>query len=132
MTYLLDTNSCIKYLNGSSESVRRHLESAHPRDIFLCSVVKAELLYGAMKSARIRENLSRIQAFSRPFISLPFDDEAAGIYSEIRAQMERLGTLIGPNALLIASIALAREATLVTHNTREFGRVQGLKLEDWE
>lgn len=132
MTYLLDANSCIKLLNGRSENIRRRLESERPQDIVLCSVVKAELLYGAFKSVRRTENLDRLRPFFRRFISLPFDDVAAETYGEIRARLERAGTLIGPNDLLIAAIALSQSVTLVTNNTREFRRVEGLHLEDWE
>lgn len=66
------------------------------------------------------------------FVSLPFDDQSAVIYGQIRAQLAAPGTPIGPNDLLIASIALANNLILVTHNTREFSRVEGLRLEDWE
>ncbi len=132
MTYLLDTNTCIRYLNGKSESIRQSLESKRPHDIALCSVVKAELFYGAMKSANPEKNLAKQQQFAGPFISLPFEDKAAERYGQIRAKLEKLGTPIGPNDLLIAAIAVANDVTLVTHNTREFSRVEGLKLEDWE
>ena len=88
--------------------------------------------YGAFKSARLQKNLSRLQTFFRRFISLPFDDAAAEAYGEIRARLERAGTLIGPNDLCIAAIARTNGMTLVTHNVREFGRVEGLQLEDWE
>lgn len=64
------------------------------------------------------------------FVSLPFDDQSAVIYGQIRAQLAVSGTPIGPNDLLIASIALANNLILVTHNTREFSRVEGLRLED--
>lgn len=132
MSYLLDTNSWIQFLNGRSESIRRRLESTKPQDIVLCSVVKAELLYGATKSARPAENLAKIRAFVERHISFPFDDGAAQVYGALRARLERLGKPIGPNDLLIASIALAQGATLVTHNTREFSRIEELDLEDWE
>lgn len=132
MIYLLDTNTCIKYLNGRSESIRQRLTSTRPQDILLCSVVKAELFYGAMKSARPDENLAKQYRFVNRFVSLPFDDSAAEVYSHIRTQLEKLGTPIGPNDLLIAAIAVANDVTLVTHNTGEFSRVVGLKIEDWE
>jgi tRNA(fMet)-specific endonuclease VapC len=132
MIYLLDANSCIKFLNGRSENVRRRLEAKRPQDVALCAVVKAELLYGALKSARPAENLDRLRPFFERFISLPFDDAAAEIYGAIRVRLERAGTPIGPNDLFIAAIALAQGSTLVTHNTREFRRVEGLLLEDWE
>lgn len=66
------------------------------------------------------------------FVSLPFDDQSAVIYGQIRPQLAAPGTPIDPNDLLIASIALANNLILVTHNTREFSRVEGLRLEDWE
>jgi tRNA(fMet)-specific endonuclease VapC len=132
MTYLLDTNVCIRYLNGQSEAIRRRLESTPPHEIVLCSVVKAELFYGVDKSKHVNRNLTRLRRFLAPFASLPFDDTAAEIYGRIRAQLETTGTLIGPNDLLIAAISIANGATLVTHNTQEFGRIEGLELEDWE
>jgi tRNA(fMet)-specific endonuclease VapC len=132
MIYLLDTNSCIKFLNGRSDSVRRHLEARRPQDVALCSVVKAELLYGAIKSARKAENIDRLRSFFQKFSSFPFDDAAAEVYGAVRARLERTGTVIGSNDLLIAAIALARGATLVSHNTREFSRIEELLLEDWE
>ena len=132
MTYLLDTNTCIKYLNGKSASIRQRLEALLPQDIVLCSVVKAELFYGAMKSANPQKNQAKLQPFVSRFASLSFDDEAAKIYGRIRADLEKLGTPIGPNDLLIAAIGVTNDVTVVTHNTREFSRVAGLKLEDWE
>ena len=132
MSYLLDANTWIEFLNGRSENVRRRLESTRPEEIVLCSVVKAELYYGAAKSARPAENFGRIESFIDKFVSYPFDDAAARIYGDIRARLERSGKLIGPNDLLIAAIALARDAMLVTHNTREFARVEELPLEDWD
>ena len=118
MSYLLDTNTCIQYLNGRSESVRRHVASRRPGEIVLCSVVKAELLYGAMKSTNVERNLRRVRGFVNRFASLSFDDPAAEAYGRIRSQLERMGTPIGPKDLLIAAIALANRVSLVTHNTR--------------
>jgi tRNA(fMet)-specific endonuclease VapC len=98
----------------------------------LCSVVKAELLFGAAKSRASQQTRSRLDRFLQPFESLPFDDRAANQYARIRAQLERHGTPIGPNDLMIAAIALAHDAILVTANSREFARVEGLQWEDWE
>ena len=108
------------------------MASTQPDDVVLCSVVKAELLYGVAKSAHPDRNLAKLRRFFAPFLSLPFDDYAAEIYSQIRAQLEKSGTPIGPNDLLVAAIALANGKKLVTHSTREFGRIDGLMLEDWE
>jgi len=132
MRYLLDTNACIRYLNGRSESLRQHIISKNPDDLVLCSVVKAELFYGAQKSQNPQKSLQKQLLFVNRFISLPFDDKAAEVYGRIRAQLEKVGTPIGPNDLLIAAIAIANDVTLVTHNTREFRRVMGLVIEDWD
>jgi tRNA(fMet)-specific endonuclease VapC len=132
MKYLLDTNVCIRYLNGQSDDFRHRLESKLPEEIALCSVVKAELLYGVVKSAKPEKNLERLSYFLMGFQSLPFDDNSAQVYAEVRAELERAGKPIGPNDLLIASIALANQLILVTHNTREFSRIKGLSLEDWQ
>ena len=132
MRYLLDTNACIRYLNGRSESLRQRITAQDPDDIVLCSVIKAELFYGARKSQNPQRSLQKQQIFVNRFVSLPFDDKAAEEYSRIRAELEQAGIPIGPNDLMIAAIAVANNVTLVTHNIREFGRVTGLQIEDWE
>jgi len=132
MKHLLDTNTCIRFLNGTSERVRERMAAIEPRDIALCSIVKAELLYGALKSARPDRNVGRLRPFFSRFVSLPFDDASADEYGEIRVQLEAAGTPIGPNDLCIAAIAKANDLSLVTHNTAEFSRVEDLRLEDWE
>lgn len=98
----------------------------------LCSVVKAELLFGVAKSENPEGRLKKIKTFVDRFASLPFDDSAAASYAEIRADLEKRGLPIGPNDLQIVSIAVANQLVLVTHNVREFGRVKGLEIEDWE
>lgn len=132
MKYLLATNTCIRYLNGRSPSIKTHLAAVQAEDIVACSVVKAELFYGALKSARPAENLQYQERFISRFVSLPFDDLAAEMYGRIRIDLEKIGQLIGPNDLLIAAIALAHNLTLITHNTREFSRVNNLQIADWE
>jgi tRNA(fMet)-specific endonuclease VapC len=92
----------------------------------------AEFYYGAHRSIRKTKTLSQVESFCRRFQSLAFDDPAAEQYGRIRAHLASQGTLIGPNDLLIASIALANRLTLVTYNTTEFSRVPGLTLEDWQ
>jgi tRNA(fMet)-specific endonuclease VapC len=130
--YLLDTNACIRLLNGRAPNVARRLERHRPADVALCSVVKAELVYGAHRSNRAAENLRLLERFFAPFTSLPFDDRCADVYGRIRADLERAGMPIGPNDTMIAAIAVAHELTLVTANTREFERVIGLTVENWE
>ena len=130
--YLLDTNACIQILNDTSPPLVQRLASHAPSEIRLCSIVKAELLYGARHSQRVAENLKLLAHFFAPFVSLPFSDRCAEQYGQIRAELAQAGTLIGPNDLLIAAIARAYDMTLVTHNVEEFGLVNGLRLEDWE
>ncbi len=98
----------------------------------LCTVVLAELLYGALRSRDVAKNLADVRNFIVGFSSLGFDTAAAEEYARVRADLAAKGTPIGPNDLLIASIALAHGLTLVTHNTVEFSRVTGLVLEDWQ
>ena len=130
--YLLDTNVCINFLNGSSKSVVQHFRSHSPSEIVVCSIVKAELLYGARNSQRVDANLQILKMFFSPLESLPFDDRCADEYGLIRADFAAQGRLIGPNDMLIAAVARAYDAVLVTHNTREFSRITGLSVDDWE
>ena len=130
--YLLDTNACIAVLNGSSQPLIARLRNHNPGDILLCSIVKAELRYGAYHSSRVAENLRLLDSFFEPFNSIPFDDECCDAYGRIRSDLARIGKPIGPNDLLIAATAIANDLTLVTANTDEFGRVPGLSVENWE
>lgn len=130
--FLLDTNACIKILNNTSPVLVSRLRSRHPSDIRLSAVVKAELIYGARKSARPAENLRVLTDFFRPIRSLSFDDACSEQYALIRVELERDGTPVGPYDMMIAATAIAHQLTLVTHNTGEFSRIPGLAWEDWE
>jgi tRNA(fMet)-specific endonuclease VapC len=132
MKYLLDSNVCIQYLNQRSEKIIQRLQDLSDTDILVCSIVKAELFYGAMRTNNPEKTLQKQQEFLNRFISLKFDDECAIIYGEIRSKLAAKGTPIGNNDLHIAAIAIANNLTLITHNTREFSRIDNLKLEDWE
>lgn len=132
MNYLLDTNACISYLNDPQSPVRYHLDRLEPTSVFVCSIVKAELYYGVMNSRHPQKNREKLELFLRQLGSFTFDDAAALIYGEVRAKLSAAGRLIGPYDLQIAAIALVNGLTLVTHNTEEFSRVVGLKIEDWE
>ena len=132
MIYLPDTNAWIAYINLGDSPVKSQFRAHSPADIAFCAVVKAELLYGAYRSMRREDNLHLLTSLFQLFKSLPFDDAAADTYGRIRADLTARGTPIGLNDLMIAAIALAHHLTLVTHNIREFGRVEGLHLEDWE
>ncbi|MDZ4141102.1 MAG: type II toxin-antitoxin system VapC family toxin [Methylotenera sp.] len=132
MISLLDTNACIQLWQRKNLTVRRHFTQHSPADIALCSVVKAELLFGALRSAQKENNLQLLHKLFAPLHSFEFDDNAAEHYAQIRADLTAQGNLIGANDLMIAAIARANKVTLITNNTGEFSRVQGLQIEDWE
>ena len=131
MSYLLDTNICVALLKRGDRPLSTRLSREVPSNVALCSVVRAELLYGARKSERLDANLRLLEVFFAAFQSLPFDDRAAEYYGSVRAFLARLGTPIGANDLFVASIALSNDATLVTRNTDEFRRVPGLRVDAW-
>jgi tRNA(fMet)-specific endonuclease VapC len=132
MIYLLDTNVCVTYLRGKDVLLMQRVTAQQPTDVGLCSVVLAELYYGAALSNQPTMHKGKVQAFVRQFRSLPFDDQAADVFGGLRAHLVKLGTPIGPYDLMVAAIALARSLTVVTHNTNEFNRVPGLPLADWQ
>ncbi len=99
--------------------------------IAIPAIIKAELLYGAEKSTKRKENLEKINEFLLPFQIQSFSDSETQIYASVRSNLEKEGNLIGPNDIIIASIVLSQNGTLVTNNTREFNRVGGLLVEDW-
>ncbi|XWK85674.1 MAG: type II toxin-antitoxin system VapC family toxin [Phormidium sp.] len=132
MKYLLDTNTCVRILNNSNEQIVERISTTPASDIYLCTVVQLELYYGAYKSSQQETNLAKLARLFNQFLILPFDERSAKIAGRIRAQLAALGTPIGPYDLQIAAIALANNLILVTHNTNEFSRVEGLQIEDWE
>ena len=130
MKFVLDTNTCIYALKLQGRVVERLRDHA-PDDLGVTIITIAELWFGAHKSLRSSVARREMDGFLEPFGVLPFDREAAEAYARIRFELERTGRPIGERDLLIASIALARGLTVVTHNVSEFGRVPGLKTEDW-
>lgn len=132
MAYLLDTNVIITYIRGRSASLKARMDSTPDKATFVCSVVKQELIYGSMRSRQVDANLAAQAAVLSRFRSLEFNDVAANIAGREQARLAKLGTPIGPHDLQIAGIALANNLTLVTHNVREFERINDLRLEDWE
>jgi len=131
MGFLLDTNVCVDYFTGRYPKVVAHLQASSPEELFVSSVVVAELRYAADHSARRRTNHTRIDAFVEEIEVLDFDLGAAAAYGRVRARLEEGGTPIGPNDMLIAAHALSRRLTVVTDNTEEFRRVKGLKVANW-
>jgi len=128
--FVLDTNTCIYALKLQGRVVERMRDHA-PDDLGVTIITVAELWFGAHKSARPAVARREMDGFLEPFEVLPFDREAADAYARARFELERMGQPIGERDLLIASIALARGLTVVTHNLPEFARVPGLQTEDW-
>lgn len=131
MLYLADTNIWILYLKRRNSAVESRLRSMPAGQIAVCAIVRAELLHGARKYGDVQHRVALVEETLAPYLSLPFDDAAARHYAEIRDHLERSGTVIGANDLLIASIALACGLTVATGNVREFQRIPGLAVEDW-
>jgi tRNA(fMet)-specific endonuclease VapC len=131
MSYFLDTNTCIYFLKNKSQNFLDKFSSINANDIKIPSVVAAELYYGALKSTKKDENLAKISKFIAIYDVISFDKKSAEIYGEIRKKLEKIGNIIGCNDLLIASTVLANNGILVTHNTKEFNRVENLIVEDW-
>ncbi len=131
MTYLLDTNTCIYFLNRSSEKIISQFKKFSPSEINLPSITVAELFYGAEKSKAKKKNWAIVENFVSTFKIVPFDEKSCEIYVRIRASLEKSGVPLGPMDLLIASISLANNSILVTNNIKECRRIKGLKLENW-
>ena len=129
--YIVDSNTCIYFMNGKYPSVRDKFLSISPKDIKISSVVKGELLLGAFKSQAREQTTKKVEKFLKPFDVIDFTDKMSYDYAEIRAALEKSGNSIGANDLLIAATALNQKAILVTHNIDEFSRIQNLEIEDW-
>ena len=129
MRYLLDTNACIALLNGRPPSLVDRVRRHTPSEFGLPAPVTYELYYGAFKSRYTDRNLGLLDRIA--FEVVPFDAADARAAGEVRAKLEAIGRPIGPLDTLIAGQALARGLILVTANTQEFVRVEGLHCEDW-
>jgi len=129
--YLLDTNICIEMIRGRSGAVVAKLRRRRIGSVGISTITLAELQYGVAKSSDPERNAVALAHVVAPLEIMPFDDRAAASYGELRADLERAGTPIGPLDTLIAAHAMALGVTLVTSNRREFARVPGLVVEDW-
>lgn len=129
--FFLDTNICIFILKNKYPTLIEHLKLLSPQQVKIASIVKAELLLGAEKSQNPQKTKLLIQQFLSPFEVVGFNDSACEHYSKIRASLEKKGTPIGPNDLILAATVLAHKATLVTRNTKEFSRIKTLACNDW-
>ncbi len=130
MKFLLDTNICIHALKQNAVVLHRLLAQSRA-DVGLSVITEAELWTGAAKSLQPEKTLRRVENFLRPIEVIEFTSIDAAAYAQLRAKLEARGKPIGPLDMLIAAQAVARRVTLVSNNEREFGRVPGLRLENW-
>lgn len=131
MKYMLDTNICIFVIKHKPENVIRRFIEHEPEDLCISSITYAELMHGVEKSQAREKNRLAIALFLSPISIVDFDNQAAEEYGRIRADLETKGNPIGPMDMLIAGHAISKGLTLVTNNTREFSRIEGLTVEDW-
>jgi tRNA(fMet)-specific endonuclease VapC len=130
MRFLVDTNICIYALKQNPVVLKRLLAQTRT-DVMLSVITEAELRTGAAKSSSPVRTLRLLEHFLQPMTVVEFTSEDANAYARVRAKLERAGTPIGPLDTLIAAQAVARRLTLVSNNEREFGRVAGLRVENW-
>jgi tRNA(fMet)-specific endonuclease VapC len=128
--YLLDTNVVVGLLSDERSKLARRARRENPTDIAISAIVVHELFYGAYRGRHTTHNAGLIESLQ--FEVVEFDKEDARQAAEIRALLAPQGTPIGPYDVLIAGQARSRDVTLVTHNTKEFGRVPGLRCDDWQ
>ena len=128
---MLDTNICIYIIKNRPQSVRKKLETFELGDLAISSVTVSELYYGAYKSEYVDKNLRALEHFLYPFDIREYDIQAAAAYGKIRANLEKRGQVIGGLDMMIAAHALSADMVLVTNNTKEFQRAEGLELENW-
>jgi len=131
MKLMVDTNVCIYLIKEHPASVLERF-AAHPvGDIGISVITLAELEYGVTKSSRPAKNREALEQFVSPLDVAPFDRAATAAYGRLRTALEKKGQPIGSMDLLIAAHALSLNVRLITHNVKEFGRVPGLRIEDW-
>ncbi len=128
--FLLDTDTSIHFMKGQPEVVANFAKHG-PGTVFLSAISYHELLYGALHSGAVQHHLAVVAEFIAPLTILPFTQASAGHSSQVRQDLAKIGQPIGPLDTLIAGHALEHQLTLVTGNTEEFSRVQGLLLESW-
>ena len=129
--YMLDTDICAFILRRTSASLLERIQAVPLQQQVMSVITYAELLYGVRVSARRKANQAAVEALAMHLRILDWSREAARHYAEIRATLHQAGTMIGANDLMIAAHARSAGATVVTNNTKEFGRVRNLRLENW-
>jgi tRNA(fMet)-specific endonuclease VapC len=131
LRYLLDTDICSYVMKRSNDALLKRLQKVSVSDVCVSVITKSELLYGVEVSPRRQQDETALNAFLNYVEVLDFPDKASLHYAQIRSHLKNLGTMIGGNDLFLAAHARSLGLRLVTHNTREFGRVPRLAIEDW-
>jgi tRNA(fMet)-specific endonuclease VapC len=131
MRWMLDTDTCIAFLNRERMQAPKRILAKALGDVGISSITLAELYAGVAKSEQSLRNTDTLDRFLQVLDIAPFNGTSAAVYGAIRACLERRGTPIGPMDTLIAAHAMSLNATLVTHNTREYERLADLQVEDW-
>lgn len=132
MKYLLDTNTCIRYINGRAPKIRERMLAISDSDITISTVTAGEMYAGSAKSQTPEQSRAKQEAFFIRFALVTFDMPAAYEFGRIRAHLEKAGTPIGPFDMQIAAVGVANGLIVVTHNVAEFERIPWLHIEDWE
>lgn len=131
MKYFLDTNIISYIIKGKYPKIIEHLKKIPSQSIVIPAIVKAELDYGARNSGNYDKLIIPYMQFLEPFDIKDFDSDASYYYGLVRQSLSEKGTPVGPNDLIIAATVLANNGTLITHNTKEFSRIEDLRIEDW-
>ena len=131
LRYMLDTDTCSYIMKRSHDAVLKRLQKIPVSDVCISVITKSELLFGVEVSPRRQQDEAALGAFLRYVEVLDFPDKACQHYARIRADLKTAGAMIGANELFIAAHARSLGLTLVTNNTREFGRVENLPMENW-
>jgi tRNA(fMet)-specific endonuclease VapC len=129
--YMLDTDICIYIIKKKPTGVLKYFQRLQPGELSMSAITFAELMNGAKKSRHVEENIAKLNELAELLKIMPFDKKAAIAYGNVRSALEKKGQIIGSNDLLIASHAVSLDWILVTNNEKEFGRVDGLKIENW-
>ncbi len=129
--FMLDTDICIYIIKQKPKSVLKYFRRLQANELVMSVITFAELMNGAKKSQRVKENTVKLEELAEILLIKPFDKKAAITYGDIRSNLEKNGLVIGSNDMLIAAHALSLDCILVTNNEREFRRVKGLKIENW-
>ena len=129
--YYLDSCICVDLMRGKLPYAYDLMRKSEPALFKIPAIVAAELFYGVQHSSQVEKNRLILERFLQPFEIVDFDEASARVYGMIRNELQQSGLTIGPNDLLIAAMAIAHQAVLVSNNSKEFKRIRSLTFESW-